>query len=420
MILRRLFLIASIIFLNKAFTQNFKAKADSLYYSKNYASAAPLYLQTALRSEFKVAKGENYYNAACCFALSGNQDSAFAYLKMAKEFGWNNKTHLLKDSDLNSLHASHRWKKLVRSMKETKTWTNDPMKAQLVTTDISNFWQAYDLAQKDTANRLTIYRQYYIDKGTPGLQDYFAMKVGNMRSFVRGHDRRAKFYEAIRPNTLHVESLKPQMIESFQKFKELYAPARFPNVYFVIGNYTSGGTASSNGLLIGTDQLSKTNNIPTDELNLWEKNNFQPIENLPHIIAHELIHFNQDGLAQDTSLLSAALREGMADFFAELISGKTSNERLFAYAKGKEKKIWEDFKKEMWLNRAGNWIANSSQETADHPADLGYWIGYMICKSYYDNAADKKQAAYDILNIKDYKAFYQKSGVDEFFSTMSF
>jgi len=116
--------------------------------------------------------------------------------------------------------------------------------------------------------------------------------------------------------------------------------------------------------------------------------------------------------------VAASLREGMADFFAELISGKTANERLQIFAKGKEKQIWDDFKKEIWLNRAKNWIANSTQETADHPADLGYWVGYTICKSYYDNATDKKQAAFDILNIKDYKTFYQKSKADEYFSQL--
>jgi hypothetical protein len=104
----------------------------------------------------------------------------------------------------------------------------------------------------------------------------------------------------------------------------------------------------------------------------------------------------------------------MADFFGELISGKTSNERLHVWAKGKEMQVWEDFKKEMWLSRSRNWIANSNQETAGHPADLGYWIGYMICKAYYEKATDKKQAAWDILNIKDYKAFYEKSGVEEY------
>ena len=63
----------------------------------------------------------------------------------------------------------------------------------------------------------------------------------------------------------------------------------------------------------------------------------------------------------------------------------------------------------MNLKRAFNWIANGSQETPEHPADLGYWIGYQICKSYYDEMPDKKQAVYDMLHITDYKDFLAKS-----------
>lgn len=88
-------------------------------------------------------------------------------------------------------------------------------------------------------------------------------------------------------------------------------------------------------------------------------------------------------MAGDTTLLCACILEGMADFLGELISGKTSNEQLHIFAKGKEKIIWKNFKKEMYLNKADNWIANSEKETTDKPADLGYWAGYEICKAYY-------------------------------------
>ncbi|RZK92405.1 MAG: hypothetical protein EOO98_03275, partial [Pedobacter sp.] len=95
---------------------------------------------------------------------------------------------------------------------------------------------------------------------------------------------------------------------------------------------------------------------------------------------------------------------------------KTANERLHVWAKGKEKQVWTDFSKEMYLNRAKNWIANADQETADKPADLGYWIGYQICKAYYNQAVDKNQAVADMLNIKDYKAFYKTSSVERLFA----
>jgi hypothetical protein len=40
---------------------------------------------------------------------------------------------------------------------------------------------------------------------------------------------------------------------------------------------------------------------------------------------------------------------------------------------------------------------------------------YKIAKTYYDRAADKKQAIRDILEIKDYDAFLAKSGYAEKF-----
>jgi len=108
-----------------------------------------------------------------------------------------------------------------------------------------------------------------------------------------------------------------------------------------------------------------------------------------------------------------AIQEGMADFIGELISGKTANERLHDWAVGNEQKVWAEFKKEMFLNRYSNWIANSNQETADRPSDLGYWVGYQICKAYFEQASDKEKAISDMLNIQDYKAFLITSKADE-------
>jgi len=80
-----------------------------------------------------------------------------------------------------------------------------------------------------------------------------------------------------------------------------------------------------------------SSNIDITELSAWEKANISSFKNLPYTVAHELIHFQQDGMASDTTLLKAAIEEGMADFIGELISGKSANESLLIYGKGKEK-----------------------------------------------------------------------------------
>jgi hypothetical protein len=390
-------------------------EAQRLYLAKNYAKAGPYFLASARQTEFKAFKSDDLYNAACCYSLSGKADSALILLKEAVNDGYKNFAHLKVDSDFIPLHNLPGWISYTNSLHAIPASSNDPNKAKFITTDVKLFWQAYDKAQADTANRRAIYKNQYADAGSPGLQDYFAYKVKSMKEFMVSHDAKLKFYAGIRKNTLTVDAQKPRMRASFVKLKELYPKAGFPNIYFVIGAFSSGGTSTDNGLLIGLDQAVRTPDVPVDELSRWELNNFGQLKYLPNLVAHELIHYNQNGMANDTTLLHGVLIEGMADFIGELISGRTANERLQVWAKGKEKKIWADFEKEMYLKRSYNWIANADQETVDKPADIGYWVGYQICKGYYENSTEKKQAIYDMLNIKDYKAFYERSGTSQKF-----
>jgi hypothetical protein len=160
--------------------------------------------------------------------------------------------------------------------------------------------------------------------------------------------------------------------------KSLYAAASFPDIYFIIGAFTSGGTVTNRGLLLGVNQASNDSKVPLNELSSRQRTRVNDIKVLPNLLGHELIHFQQGGMKGDTTTLSYAIKEGMADFIGELISGNTANPVLFSWAKGKEKQIWSKFTKDMYYDRYSNWIANSQQATADNPPDQGYWIGYQI------------------------------------------
>lgn len=48
--------------------------------------------------------------------------------------------------------------------------------------------------------------------------------------------------------------------------------------------------------------------------------------------------------------------------------------------------------------------------TLESPADLGYWVGYRIVKSYYQHADDKHEAVRDIFEMKNPDEFLAKSG----------
>ena len=389
-------------------------KADSLYKAKSYKEAAAAYLLAADSTPAFLNTKDHYYNAACCFALVNDWRAAMKYLKIAVyDKGYKSYDHLLSDSDLNILHKEKEWDEIVNKLKSGKEKLSDPHHAKLVTTDIHNFWNAFDKVQKDTARREQIFIEDYFNKSSPGLKDYFSSKIGTTASFAKNQAGKPEFYKAIRKNTLSIDTMKGTIYKYFEKLKSIYDEASFPDIYFLMGRWNSAGTVSDNGLLLGVDQISKTPDIPQHELNLWEKNNFNNPQNIPVIVMHELIHFQQDKIKEDTTLLFYALVEGMADFICELVTGKNPSQRQQDYAQTRRKEIWEDFKKEMFLDRAYNWIANGDKETKDKPADLGYYIGYEICKSYYEQAADKKEAIKEILSIQDHKAFLEKSKYEE-------
>jgi uncharacterized protein YjaZ len=206
------------------------------------------------------------------------------------------------------------------------------------------------------------------------------------------------------------------MLASFKKLKEIYPDARFPNVYFVIGRMNAGGTVTFKGLLIGVEMYGKTDDASVAELTGWKKASVSRIEEIPFIVAHELVHYQQKyGLDGELSLLGKSLHEGSADFIGELIAGGSINQQLHEYGNPREKQLWLEFKKEMNNKDTSNWLYQGDK-AKDKPADLGYYVGYKIVESYYNKAKDKKQAIKDILDIKDFNGFLKASGYDEKFS----
>src|SRR5688572_20004243 len=103
----------------------------------------------------------------------------------------------------------------------------DPKSVKFVTSDIGNFWRAYDLAAKETekAKRAQIFQTEYLDKGSPGLRDFLALRIKSAQNLVAAIDMMPKYYASIRPSTLSVAKMEKRMRAAFGKFKSLYPDA---------------------------------------------------------------------------------------------------------------------------------------------------------------------------------------------------
>lgn len=286
---------------------------------------------------------------------------------------------------------------------------HNPQKVKFITQDIDNFWRAYGSANKepDRAKRIAIFQTEYLDKGTPGLTDFVRLRIKSATNLVEAIERQPKYYASIRRSTLRVREMEREVRKSFRKFKSLYPDAVFPNVYFLVGVSNTGGTTSDNGLLIGTEMYAGTPQTPREELPDWMKAVLKPIEKLPAIVAHELIHFNQK-YPELKTLLSRAIQEGSADFLGEMISGETINPEQKSYGTQHESELWLQFQTEMNGSSVKNWMYNGLT-AKDKPTDLGYYMGSKISEAYYKSATDKRQAVRDILEIRDFAAFLEKS-----------
>jgi hypothetical protein len=279
----------------------------------------------------------------------------------------------------------------------------NPLATEIVSTDLDHFWVALDKAGPEV-NPDAI-DEYYLKPGSNGIKGFMNGRIKSSENLSKVIKSRINYYKSIKPSVDSIAGMKDPIIQSLVKLKEYYPDAIFPPVYFVIGAMNSGGTSSDDGLIIGAEMYGLNSHTPFEELNAWHRTVIKPVNQIPHIVAHELIHFQQH--YNGSSLLEQCIKEGSADFVAELISGRHINDHVHAFANPKEKELWLEFKERMDKNDYKGWLYSSVE---GRPNDLGYWMGYKITKAYFDQAQDKKTAISDMLNVKDPHEFLDKSG----------
>lgn len=290
--------------------------------------------------------------------------------------------------------------------------TTNPDEARIITSDIAHFWWAFDDATP--GNDFKVFSEEYLERGSVGLKDFVRLKIGNAGNLARSVWTHSKYYASVRSSTLAIYSEEGKIHKSFRKLREIYPEALFPDVFFLIGSMNSGGISTNEGIIIAAELFSKTASSPVDELNVWEKSVIQTTEKIPEVVAHELIHFQQNFGKDPESLLERSIAEGSADFLSEIIAGAQINELQHEYGERHELTLWNEFREAMYGRDLSQWLYNGGAvaakgEPIERPADLGYFVGYKICQAYYGKAADRKKAVKDMLNIQDFEQFLKES-----------
>lgn len=275
----------------------------------------------------------------------------------------------------------------------------------IVTADVDRFWDAYDRirATSDNAQQLHLLKTLYIDPASPGLKAFIEVKGCTAEKYIDLLRKYPSYWASIRPLSLSVKSRTISLAPELEKFKALYPAMRPARIYFLVGCMTSGGTTQGDKVLIGTELAMGDESVDVSELpdktRAWLSGYFKtrPADGLVLLNVHEVVHTQQKG--PGPTLLAQAIYEGAADFVAEKITGKTPPLPYMSYGPAHLDAVKARFEQDMDQPSYDGWLYNSAAGGRFGVGDLGYYVGYAICKTYYDRAKDKKEAIRTMLEL---------------------
>jgi len=289
---------------------------------------------------------------------------------------------------------------------------------KVYTSDIDNYWEAYDSITQthDFSKRLGLINRLYINKGSKGLKAYMEARRYRDTLYVKHIEVYPEFWNSIRANTLAVKSKTNEIREAIAQFKILYPKLRPAELYFTIGGFRSAGTVSGNMVLVGCEIATGTPDINMSEFkNPWLQSVFakQTPDNIISLTIHEYVHTQQKN-SNPKNVLGYSIKEGSADFITELVMGKPLVTSYLTYGREHAAAIKKSFRKEMFATSLERWLFNGSY--LEKEGDMGYYIGYEICKAFYNKSTDKAKAVKDIIELN----YSKESAIEKFLDESGF
>lgn len=283
----------------------------------------------------------------------------------------------------------------------------NPDKAQLVLADISRF-EAARHKLRTVRDSTAFLDTAYFEPGTAGLRQYARMYRRDGARLVRTLRARPDYYDSIADVESRIRAQFPAIRAAFRTFKHRYGPAVFPPTYFVIGARGPGGANGFRGVYISADTYgARDDGSP-------ERPGFYRTSMVPHLVTHELVHFNQAirsprAYAGDQTNLARAIREGTADFMAQLVSGKHINPRAHAFGSRYEAQLWARFERDLLSTDPGEWFFVPPADSVT-PQDMGYYLGFRIVQSWYERHRSDPDVISRLMGTDDYGKFFRESG----------
>lgn len=284
----------------------------------------------------------------------------------------------------------------------------------VITTDIDNFWVAYDLIRQesDSLIQIRLIDSLYIQKGAVGLEKIMEARNYTASEYVELINNYPGFFGSIRSNTLKSKILASELNQGIDRLEAVYPHLKPAKIYFTIGCMRTNGTTRDSLVLIGSELAMADSKTDISEFQgqtrEWLETFFStdPIGGLVLLNVHEYVHTQQNPIPDN--LRHIVLYEGVAEFVSVTAMGIPSNTPAIEFGKSKPA-IREKFEKEMFYERTPDWLWSNSPNSFG-VRDLGYYIGYAIAEKHYNMASDKQQSIKELIELD-----YSKPGeIDTF------
>jgi Bacterial Ig-like domain len=279
-------------------------------------------------------------------------------------------------------------------------------KANIITSDIDNFWAAYDkiITTRDTLQQMAYLNEMYIKKGSDGLKTIMEVKNYTPKAYLEAINNYPLFWQSVRANTYKSKQISTEINAGIEQLRAAYPAFRPAPIYFTMGLFRTNGKAEQGKVLIGTEMalMDTTMNIKElpDELahvRTYIKEN--PIKNIVLLSVHESVHTQQKEIVEN--LLCASLYEGVGEFVSTKVTGRPSTAPAIPFGSANEAAVKAQFEADIFIpSKLYSWLWGTPKNQFK-VRDLGYYIGYAICERYY-NAAKDKQAALKKMIELDY------------------
>jgi hypothetical protein len=284
------------------------------------------------------------------------------------------------------------------------------------TTDIPNFWKAYD-ALASSQDSVKTFQELYIDPGSIGLKEFLKKRSISTRDYLTNIKKYPAFWQNVRRGTLEAISQKNSIENSLLKLQKEYPKLKYPKIYFVIGKMNSAGTTGASQVLIGSEIALADSSVVKHELEPWLQQLFNEKKDIAGLVIHETVHVQQRNslpfifqYVLKRKVYAACVREGAADFVSEKITNAISQSGLYRYGNEHFSELKSEFSQSMNTSEVSQWLYNYATNK-NRPADLGYFMGYKICEAYYQKSTDKEKALRTIIQTKNPKKILKKSGL---------